>query len=49
MSGLLTPDTQYPTPGEAMMRAEHKLSDKRFIIIQALVIFWVLAIGYRLV
>ena len=32
-----------------MMRAEHKLSDKRFLVIQILVIFWVVAIGYRLV
>ncbi|MFL6212725.1 MAG: penicillin-binding protein [Blastocatellia bacterium] len=32
-----------------MMRGEHKLSDKRFLVIQVLVIVWVMAIGYRLV
>jgi cell division protein FtsI (penicillin-binding protein 3) len=32
-----------------MMRTDNKISDKRFIIIQVLVIFWVMVIGYRLV
>src|SRR5437764_4734887 len=32
-----------------MMRTDNKISDKRFIIIQVLVIFWVVVIGYRLV
>ena len=32
-----------------MLRAEHKLANKRFVIIQVVVIFWVMAIGYRLV
>lgn len=31
------------------MRTDSKISDKRFIVIQVFVIFWVLAIGYRLV
>src|SRR2546423_13793826 len=32
-----------------MMRSDHQVSAKRFIIIQVLVLLWVVVIGYRLV